>query len=238
MIYKDIPSFPGYKISKEGVVIGKRGNKLEDRSVGGETTCVILRINGKRVRRTLHSLLLETWCVEVWKKDLEPDEEWKVINGYDDYIITTKGRVWSKKTSRWMKPTPVSGTYYWTTGLRKNNKNHTTKIHMIVGRNFLPDYKEGLDILHREEELPFPEINYVDNLWVGTDIENHYDRAKKGRCNRENKFGYMGVKQHTDSKYFSYQIGYKGKLYTKGGFLTALEAHKAYLAKRMELKGY
>ena len=45
----------------------------------------------------------------------------------------------------------------------------------------MPEYEEGMLILHKDEALPFPEINYVENLWCGTQSDNRKDCVKKGR---------------------------------------------------------
>jgi hypothetical protein len=51
----------------------------------------------------------------------------------------------------------------------------------LVGRHFLPEYKSGLIICHKDETLPFPEVHWVDNLWAGTQSENIKDMWSKGR---------------------------------------------------------
>ena len=234
MIYKEIPSAPGYKISKDGEVIGKMGKPL--RPGCGQ---INIRRDGRTFKRTIKSLLSETWVIDGWKQELEPDEEWKVVNGFDDYIITSKGRVWSKINNRWLTATRESK-YYWKVSLKRNKKSYTPNIHMLVGRHFLPEYKEGLNILHDNEELPFPQINYVDNLWAGTPLENSNDMLDKGRWvnGKSNKYQYPGVSQSKGSATFRYSLCNKGKRITVCGFSTALEAHEAYLAKRMEIKGY
>ena len=230
MDYKDIPFYPGYKISKEGEVIGKMGKPL--RPYRGR---VCLSREKKYLKRTLKSLLAETWFIDDWKNQLETGEEWKVIDGFDDYIITSKGRVWSKIIIDWMTPQNVER-YYWKIALRRNGRAYSRKITTLVGRHFLPDYQQGLDILHKNEKLPFPEINWVDNLWVGTTQSNVDDMHLKERYSGYNQYGYVGV-THTGSN-FGYNLHCFGKRISMSGFATALEAHEAYLAKRMEIKGF
>jgi len=40
-------------------------------------------------------------------------------------------------------------------------------------------------ILHKDETLPYPQINYIDNLYVGTNGDNMKDMWEKQRreCN-------------------------------------------------------
>ena len=191
--------------------------------------------NGSVNIRTVHSLLAETWFVDAWKNELQPGEEWKVVSGYDNYIITSQGRIWSKVRNQWMVVSN-SDDYYWRVGLSKNGKTTPKLIHTLVGRHFLPDYKEGLQIHHHNEELPFPGINFVGNLWAGTPVENTNDMMIKDRSNKSNKYGFMGVGHNGNT--YNYKLCFEGKVINASGFATAEEAGKAYLAKRMELKGY
>ena len=121
-------------------------------------------------------------------KDLQEGEECREVRGFPDYFITTYGRLWSnKKRGRdrnpygWIKPTPTHK-YYWSITLKTpEGKRVGQKIHSLVGRNFHPDYKEGLFVLHLKEDLPYPEINYLSNLWIGTNQDNMKDMYTKGR---------------------------------------------------------
>ena len=112
---------------------------------------------------------------------LDDNEECKELKDYPGYFITTKGRVWSnvKGKGRWLSQYK-QGKYYW--GVMIGGKSGGNKlIHQLVGRNFLPSYRDGLHILHINEELSFPEINYVINLRVGTSKDNIIDKNLKNR---------------------------------------------------------
>ena len=98
------------------------------------------------------------------------------VEGEKDFLISNKGRLYNTKTKRFRKPHNRRGTYVYNTG-RLNNKSY--ELHSLVGRHFLP-HTGGL-ICHKEEELSFPEINFVENLWVGTESDNAKDAFSKGR---------------------------------------------------------
>ena len=123
-------------------------------------------------------LLKETWKWE-WIKELHDDEEVRRIRGFPSYFITTHGRVWSEKSYSWLEGTPGFG-YYVMVQLWKEGKSCYTSLSTLVGRNFL-DWEEGLFVLHKEETLPHPEINFLENLWLGTLGDNNTDRHQKGR---------------------------------------------------------
>ena len=181
MEFKEIPSAPGYSISREGVVKGTRDNVLSEHTTYKTGGIVTVRVNKKRKQRSVRSLLAETWFIDAWKDQLESDEQWKEVNGFPDYVITSKGRVWSKKTNAWIHPWNRKNTYYWMIDLCRNGSRTTCNVHILVGRHFLDDYRDGLCILHIDENLSFPEINYVDNFRVGTHAQNMADKIQKGR---------------------------------------------------------
>jgi hypothetical protein len=121
---------------------------------------------------------------------LEDGEECKEIPGHSGYFITTRGRVYNSKKKKWLNPVlqktykdtrrnklPQHKRYYYHCYL--DGKQH--RIHLLVGRNFLPEYKKGLFILHKDETLSYPEINYLENLFVGTNSDNMKDMWSKGR---------------------------------------------------------
>jgi hypothetical protein len=66
-------------------------------------------------------------------------------------------------------------------------------VYQLVGRNFLNDYKNGMQILHKNENLNYPNINFLDNLYVGTQKDNIIDKNIKNR-------GRYGGKSHLTAK--------------------------------------
>ena len=118
-------------------------------------------------------------------KYLDENEEVKLIKNHPGYFITTKGRVWSNRgkgnRSKWLTPTKGKKYYWCVTLWDVNNKRKGLKIHTLVGRHFLNEYKSGLLILHKDENLGCPEINYLENLWVGTNQDNIMDMYSKNR---------------------------------------------------------
>ena len=126
---------------------------------------------------------------------LDIDEEYKeMLPDYPGFFITTKGRVWVESRQRWAKTTlektyhdkrrknPPKNKKYYT---RVNVGKYSTRIHILVGRYFLSEYTKGMFILHKDETLPYPQINYIDNLYVGTNGDNMKDMWEKQRreCN-------------------------------------------------------
>lgn len=122
-----------------------------------------------------------------WINQLEDDESVTPVIGFPGYFITDKGRLYSTNSQRWIKSRLMCKTkrrqnpYTYEVKLWKDKRNHSTHIHTLVGRHFCEGYEEGLYILHRDETLPYPQINYKENLFVGTQKDNNKDKLTKGR---------------------------------------------------------
>ena len=114
-----------------------------------------------------------------WIKHLDDREEAKPLKKYPGYFITSYGRIWSNIWYKFLSPQIVKNTscdYYYNVKIGGN----TERVSALVGRNFLP-WKDGLFVLHKKETLPYPEINYLNNLWLGTKKDNSIDREEKNR---------------------------------------------------------
>ena len=136
----------------------------------------------KPVQRSVYKLLDEVFPYW-WIEKLEEDEEVRPIKGFPDYYISTYGRVYSTRynSSGWKALHYKAPYYYKTSIFREDGKQVSTFSHILVGRNFLPEWREGLHILHKDETLPYPQINHPSNLWVGTQADNNRDMWSKGR---------------------------------------------------------
>jgi hypothetical protein len=99
---------------------------------------------------------------------------------FPSYYISNKGRVFSTTTFVWCYSQP-NKKYYHKITLFRGKEKFSTHIHTLVGKHFLPEWEEGLFVLHHKETLPYPEINYPSNLWVGNSEDNNRDRCIKGR---------------------------------------------------------
>lgn len=60
------------------------------------------------------------------------------IDGFETYQITDDGRVWSKLTNKWLKPSITKGGYKLVS-LYKDSKVYYKKIHRLVAKAFIPN---------------------------------------------------------------------------------------------------
>ena len=122
-----------------------------------------------------------------WIDQLDDDETMTPVRGFPGYFISDKGRLFSTHANKFRKPRLMCKTkrrpnpYTYEVKLSLNNKTHSTHIHTLVGRHFCEGYRPGLNVLHKDETLPYPEINYKENLYIGTQGENNLDKFQKGR---------------------------------------------------------
>jgi len=179
--WREIKGFPLYEISNTGVVRRRDNKRLckVDKPVSrGEGRVYLFFAPKKKRTRSISTLMGDNWRWE-WIRELEEGEEARECWGFPGYFITNRGRVWSEHSYRWLAITKTHSYYYSVRVGGKAAKN--LPLHTLVGRSFLPEWEDGLLICHRDEELSFPEINFVENLWVGTSSDNNKDAFAKGR---------------------------------------------------------
>jgi hypothetical protein len=83
------------------------------------------------------------------------------IKNYNSYLIYEDGRVWSKKTRRFIKQSLNRGGYFILNLCRPNQKPKSHRVHRLVAEHFLP-YMEGLkDVNHIDGNK---QNNHISNL--------------------------------------------------------------------------
>lgn len=95
--------------------------------------------------------------------------EWRKIKGFDSYMVSNQGKVWSIKRNREIKPWS-NGRGYVCVSLRSRGKTYKRLVHRLVAEAFIPNQdKNRTEINH---------INYirsdnrVENLEWATRSEN------------------------------------------------------------------
>lgn len=69
------------------------------------------------------------------------------IKNFDNYQITDDGRVWSKKTNKYLKPSKDRRGYYFVFIRDNNGKYMNKRIHRLIAEAFIPnpDNKQYID---------------------------------------------------------------------------------------------
>ncbi len=148
-------------------------------------------------------------------------EEWKLINGTNDYYVSNFGHV--KKVTE-EGETEINKSYnkygYLYVNLKKNNKRTISTIHLLVWDAFGDKRREGfnLQVDHIDGDK---DNNRIDNLQLLTPRENtvKYWRQKRGK-----KF--PGVRKYRDRYAATLKIGKES--YWLGIFGTETEAYNQY----------
>lgn len=78
---------------------------------------------------------------------MEPKEEWRTIEDYEDYLVSSLGRVQNRQSKgRFMKST-VFGEYL-EVRLRKNGAAKKLRVHRLVAKAFIPNPDGLLQVDH------------------------------------------------------------------------------------------
>jgi hypothetical protein len=153
--------------------------------------------------------------------------EWRPIDDYENYSISSTGQVRNNKTERIMK-LDLRPNGYYQVGLSKNGKTKTYYPHRLVALAFIP-LEPGKDFVDHKDG--HPENNSVENLRWCTQQENTRNRT----INKNNTSGYKGVYKMKEK--WCAQIKIDGKHIYLGNFDTAEEAAAVRSARAQQVYG-
>ena len=168
-------------------------------------------------------------CKKCHCDDVDEEEEFLPIDGFDNYLVSNFGNVKNSKTNKILKPgTHTQG--YKQINLCKKGKVKMFKVHRLVGKAFLenPDEKPMIDHIDENKSN-----NNVKNIRWATSSDNGCNQGKR----MNNTSGYKGVSFNKPSNKYLARININGKLKHLGLFETAEEASVAYEAKAKEIHG-
>ena len=104
-------------------------------------------------------------------------ETWKPLRNFPSYNGSSEGRIMNIRTQRILK-TFVNEKGYETVCLRKNNQQHTVKVHKVIAETFLGEHP-GMDVRHKNGDRS---KNNIDNLeWCSRQetIASAFERGTK-----------------------------------------------------------
>ena len=104
---------------------------------------------------------------------MEGKEEWLPIKHFDNYKISSLGRVCNINTGRMLKLTTKGG--YMFTGLSANSEGKTFPIHRLVALAFIENPENKPQVNHKDKNRS---NNNVSNLEWSTALENNLHRSK------------------------------------------------------------
>ena len=108
-----------------------------------------------------------------------PGEAWEPIEGFDGYLVSSLGRVLSK---RYAQPRILSTARnrdgYVKVRLWRDNRPHYKYMHLLVAVAFVGPRPDGMEARHRDDDK---ENNSASNLHYGTRSDNILDAVRNGR---------------------------------------------------------
>lgn len=134
--------------------------------------------------------------------ELLENEEIKPIKNYEDYYISSFGRVWSSKTNRWLKPNlrgdKKINSLYLCVSLCKEGFIKSFTIHRLVAENFLDNPNNYPQVNHKDENKL---NNHVDNLeWCDNKYNMTYGNRIKKSIEAKKEKGYIKKVWQCDKK--------------------------------------
>jgi hypothetical protein len=111
-------------------------------------------------------------------------EEWRTINDFPNYEISSFGNIKNKNTNRILKQNIKSG--YCNINLVNTNLTKCFKVHRLVAYAFINNAENKLEVNHKDKNKL---NNNVTNLEWMTRTENNIHRCKgvKIKCNKNKK---------------------------------------------------
>ena len=152
------------------------------------------------------------------------EEEYRKIEGYENYSISNFGNVKNNQTGKMLKPSNVKGYL----SVKLNNKSNL--IHRLIANAFIPnpDNKPFIDHIDNNRAN-----NNINNLRWATPSENNYNQ----KLGKRNKSGFKGVHQIKETGFYRAQIQVNGNIISIGIYTTIEKAIEARVKKATELFG-
>ena len=115
----------------------------------------------------------------VYIDDYYMDERWLPIEEFEDlYWVSSKGRLWSIISERFIYGTPnVRSGYMMVSLYRKGRKRVKRNMHNLVAEAFIPNPHDYKLVRHLDDN---PSNNCVENLAWGTTLDNVRDCISSG----------------------------------------------------------
>jgi D-Tyr-tRNAtyr deacylase len=143
-------------------------------------------------------------------------ENWKSINGYENYEISDHGNIKNITTHKMLSPSIRSSGYYFIE-VYDNKIRRTKAIHRLVAEAFLDnhDNKRCVDHIDRNKLN-----NHISNLRYASDSENQMNKSIQSN----NTSGVIGVRFNKTKNKWIADIKKDGKSKHLGSFKTKEEA--------------
>ena len=157
---------------------------------------------------------------------MEEPEVWLQIKDFENYEISSLGRVRNTKTGRILKLAKKGG--YMVAGLSSNSKGKSIAVHRLVALTFIenPENKQLVDHIDGNGKN-----NCINNLRWATHLQNMMN--SRGNVNSSSQ--YKGVSWRKGRNKWRANISVNGKHVHLGYFSNEKDAARAYNNKALEV---
>ena len=104
-------------------------------------------------------------------------ECWRPVDHFDNYLVSTEGRVQNRTTGRILRYSKSSSYRYPQVSLYNENGAVSKNVHVLVAQAFIGDVPPGYDVAHIDNDK---ENNRVDNLEIITHKQNIHNAHRDG----------------------------------------------------------
>lgn len=162
-------------------------------------------------------------------ENIESKEEWKQIDDYDNYSVSSLGNVRNDKTMKILKGCKIKGGYFQV-GLCKNSVQKSHYIHRLVAIAFIPNPDNKPCVDHRDNDKT---DNRVKSLRWCTYEENQMNR----QIPTNNTSGFKGIIWVESRQKWVAQIKVNGLHINLGRFDSKEDAVKVRQTRANEVFG-
>ena len=155
-------------------------------------------------------------------------EQWRMISGFPNYMISSCGRVMNIRTFKVLRP-GINSSGYLHVCLSKDANQSFKTIHRIVANAFILNLTDLPCVDHIDRNKL---NNHLSNLRWCTREENQHNRSKQ---KKDTTSVYKGVYFDKKANKWRAQIKHNGQQIHIGYFLDESEAGRAYDRKANEL---
>jgi hypothetical protein len=130
---------------------------------------------------------------------MEGKEEWLQIKDFENYEISSLGKVRNTKTGRILKLTKKGG--YMIAGLSANSKGKSIPVHRLVALTFIENPENKPQVNHKDKNRS---NNAIYNLEWSTSLENNLHRSKDVTQTTNQNIKLWRVDKETNEKFELY----------------------------------
>ena len=156
-------------------------------------------------------------------------EIWKAVDYYDNYEVSSFGKVRNITSGRILKPGKYSNGYHYV-ALSNAGKKKNHNVHRLVANAFIQNLNQKKCVDHIDNNII---NNKVSNLRFATNQQNRFNSS----TSKNNTSGCKGVSFHKSTNKWRARIKINNKSIHIGYFVSLEEAKAARQNKAKELFG-